>query len=413
VIGLILDLAKQVRGILRPGFGGTGNAYGWAAGKVIGCSNRTGGDLPLMTLVRAVTAGGPRVEPTDTDAETDVLGVVVGYFDEEGLLIEADSPDGSTVAVLTDGLCNVLTAADVLRGEYAFASVTAGQAYSDPTLAAGAFGQFTAGGGAGLYAQVRLSLGGGGSGATIGTPAVTLSTTNAAGSGPDVLAVDATIAVFDATVPVTQAFGDSAATGSAGKAARRDHKHGMPAAPAGGTPALTLSTTNAAGAAATFVKTDATIVAFDATVPTTSAPGDAAATGSAAVAARRDHLHGREAAAVYIGAACSNETSPVTTGSKVTLRAPAAFTVTAVRASLKTAQASGSIFTVDILKNGSSILSTLITIDNTEKTSTTAVTPPVISASAVADDDELSVSVTQIGDGTAIGLKAEIIGTKP
>ena len=33
---------------------------------------------------------------------------------------------------------------------------------------------------------------------------------------------------FDSTVPVTQASGDTAATGSAGKAAHRDHVHGMP-----------------------------------------------------------------------------------------------------------------------------------------------------------------------------------------
>lgn len=37
-------------------------------------------------------------------------------------------------------------------------------------------------------------------------------------------------ALFDATVPSTQAYGDSAATGSAVVAARRDHKHAMPAA---------------------------------------------------------------------------------------------------------------------------------------------------------------------------------------
>ncbi len=36
--------------------------------------------------------------------------------------------------------------------------------------------------------------------------------------------------LFDATVPSTQAAGDSAATGSAMSAARRDHKHAMPAA---------------------------------------------------------------------------------------------------------------------------------------------------------------------------------------
>lgn len=37
-------------------------------------------------------------------------------------------------------------------------------------------------------------------------------------------------ALFDATVPSTQAFGDAAAAGSATVAARRDHKHAMPAA---------------------------------------------------------------------------------------------------------------------------------------------------------------------------------------
>lgn len=60
------------------------------------------------------------------------------------------------------------------------------------------------------------------------------------------------------------------------------------------TPALTFSTTNAVGAASTLVASDATIALFDATAPTTSALGDAAAAGSAGVAARRDHRHGRE-----------------------------------------------------------------------------------------------------------------------
>ena len=58
------------------------------------------------------------------------------------------------------------------------------------------------------------------------------------------------------------------------------------------TPALTLGTANAAGAANSVIRSDATILAFDVTVPTTIAVGDTAATGSAAIAARRDHLHG-------------------------------------------------------------------------------------------------------------------------
>ncbi len=66
---------------------------------------------------------------------------------------------------------------------------------------------------------------------TFGTPAITLGTSAAAGSIDEPIRRDSTIVAFDATVPVTQAFGDSAATGSAAVAARRDHKHAMPANP--------------------------------------------------------------------------------------------------------------------------------------------------------------------------------------
>jgi hypothetical protein len=110
--------------------------------------------------------------------------------------------------------------------------------------------------------------------------------------------------------------------------------------------------------------------------------------------------------------ACSDETTALTTGTaKITFRMPRAVTLTAVRASLTTAQASGNIFTVDINEAGTSILSTKITIDNTEKTSTTAATPPVISDTALADDAEMTIDIDQIGDGTAKGLKVALIGT--
>jgi hypothetical protein len=111
--------------------------------------------------------------------------------------------------------------------------------------------------------------------------------------------------------------------------------------------------------------------------------------------------------------AASDETTALTAGTaKVTFRMPYAMTVTAVRASLTTAQASGSIFTVDINEGGASILSTKLTIDNTEKTSTTAATAAVISDSALADDAEITIDIDQIGDGTATGLKITIIGTR-
>ena len=72
----------------------------------------------------------------------------------------------------------------------------------------------------------------GGSSVTYATPAIVLGTAAAAGAASSVIRSDATIVAFDATVPVTQAFSDAAATGSAAVAARRDHVHGMPATPA-------------------------------------------------------------------------------------------------------------------------------------------------------------------------------------
>lgn len=113
----------------------------------------------------------------------------------------------------------------------------------------------------------------------------------------------------------------------------------------------------------------------------------------------------------YILLTVGDETTAITTGTaKYTFRMPYAFTLTAIRASLSTAQASGSIFTVDVNESGSTIISTKLTIDNTEKTTTTAATPPVISDSALADDAEITIDVDQVGDGTAKGLKVTLIG---
>lgn len=116
---------------------------------------------------------------------------------------------------------------------------------------------------------------------------------------------------------------------------------------------------------------------------------------------------------VAIQVAASDETTALTTGTaKVTFRMPFAMTLTGIRASLTTAQTSGSIFTVDVNESGTTILSTKITIDNTEKTSTTAATAPVISDTSLADDAEITVDIDQIGDGTAKGLKVSLIGYK-
>lgn len=114
--------------------------------------------------------------------------------------------------------------------------------------------------------------------------------------------------------------------------------------------------------------------------------------------------------AEHIIVACSDETTALTTGTaKVTFRMPPyATTVDYVYASLTTAQTSGSIFTVDINEGGTSILSTKLTIDNTEDDSADAATPPVISDTSLASRAKMSVDIDQIGDGTAKGLKVMI-----
>lgn len=109
--------------------------------------------------------------------------------------------------------------------------------------------------------------------------------------------------------------------------------------------------------------------------------------------------------------ACSDETTALTTGvAKVTFRMPYAFTLTAVRASVTTAP-TGAVLTVDINESGATILSTKITIDATETTSTTAATPPVISDTALADDAEITIDIDTVGSTIAgTGLKVTLIG---
>lgn len=114
-----------------------------------------------------------------------------------------------------------------------------------------------------------------------------------------------------------------------------------------------------------------------------------------------------------IQVACSDETTALTVGTgKVTFRMPFAMTVTAVRASVTTAP-TGSVLTVDINDGGTSILSTKLTIDASEKTSTTAATPPVISDTALADDAEITIDIDGVGSTIAgAGLKVTLIGTR-
>jgi hypothetical protein len=115
--------------------------------------------------------------------------------------------------------------------------------------------------------------------------------------------------------------------------------------------------------------------------------------------------------AEVIGIAVSDEETALTTGTaKVTFRMPFAMTLTAVRASLTTASTSG-LPTFDINEGGTTILSTKLTIDANEKTSTTAATAAVISDSALADDAEITIDIDTAGTG-AKGAKVYLIGRR-
>lgn len=129
-------------------------------------------------------------------------------------------------------------------------------------------------------------------------------------------------------------------------------------------------------------------------------------------------VNGRSGAVTVLApiiVSCSDEnTTALTVGNaKVTFRMPYAMTLTAVYAELTTAQASGSILTVDINEAGTSILSTKLTIDNTEDDSATAATPAVISDASLAARAKITVDIDQVGDGSAKGLKVTLVGYQP
>lgn len=113
--------------------------------------------------------------------------------------------------------------------------------------------------------------------------------------------------------------------------------------------------------------------------------------------------------------AVGDETTALTAGvNKVTFRMPFAFTLTGIRASVTTAPTGATLLTVDVNEGGVSVISTKLTFDATEKTTVTAVTAPVISDAALADDAEITIDIDAIGNTIAgAGLKVYLIGFIP
>lgn len=169
----------------------------------------------------------------------------------------------------------------------------------------------------------------------------------------------------------------------------------------------TLNTGTAAGTVATGDHAHAGSAITSGTV---AAARLGSGTASASTYLRGNNTWG--ALPIEIGLACSDESTALTTGTKVTFRMPCAITLTAVRASV-TSASSGSTITVDINQSGTSVLSTLLTIDAGETTSTTAATPAVIATSTLTNDAEITIDIDQVGSGSAgSGLKVWLIGTR-
>lgn len=92
------------------------------------------------------------------------------------------------------------------------------------------------------------------------------------------------------------------------------------------------------------------------------------------------------------------------------IRMPFAWTLTEVRGFLYVAQTSGSLVSLDVKVEGVSVFSVLPTFDNGERTTTTAGTPSVLTTTSIPDDALVELFVATVGDGTAIGVGASLVG---
>ena len=114
-----------------------------------------------------------------------------------------------------------------------------------------------------------------------------------------------------------------------------------------------------------------------------------------------------------IAIAVSDETTALEAGvAKATFHMPYAFTLTGIKAGVTTAPV-GSVLTVDVNEAGATILTTKLTIDAGEKTSSSAATAAVNGGAgpALAADALMTIDLDGVGSGTAgAGLKVYLIG---
>ena len=104
--------------------------------------------------------------------------------------------------------------------------------------------------------------------------------------------------------------------------------------------------------------------------------------------------------------AAASTTVPV-----VTYHMPYGFTLTNVKVGLTAAGTGAALATFDVHEAGTTVLSTKVTVDASEKTSGTVATQPVISDSALAADSLIEIFVDLVDtDNVAAGAKVYLIG---
>lgn len=112
---------------------------------------------------------------------------------------------------------------------------------------------------------------------------------------------------------------------------------------------------------------------------------------------------------VFVCPVIGDVTTDLAGTQKFSMRAPFAFTITDLRASLFTAAGSGTP-TFDVNKNGTTTITTKLTIDATETTSLTAAAAYAFSATAAdrqfASDDIMTIDVDSNG---ASGTKGAVV----
>jgi hypothetical protein len=179
---------------------------------------------------------------------------------------------------------------------------------------------------------------------------------------------------------------------------------GLPAAAIGDSTTIGRAVVTAADAAAarTAIGAGTSSLVVSSTAP--AALGATAATGTSLDAARIDHVHQRDTDVIVIPV--GDESTALTTGAnKVRFRMPFAATLLAIRGCVNTAP-TGSTLIVDVNEAGTSVLSTKLSIDASETSSTTAASAAAITDSNLADDAEISIDIDQIGSTVAgAGLK--------